>query len=116
MSEELRPDGIAFNALWPRTGIATAAIQFALLGEEALRHCRTRRDHGRRRPRYLRTAGRSFTGNFLIDDTFLHAVGGVTDFEGYRVDRSVPLAPDFFVPDDSVPPPGVTLAQVSMLT
>ena len=52
---------------------------------------------------------RSFTGNFLIDDTFLYADGGVTDFEGYRVDRSVPLAPDFFVPADSVPPPGVTI-------
>src|SRR5436189_5885056 len=34
MSEEFRSDGIAFNALWPRTGIATAAIQFALSGEE----------------------------------------------------------------------------------
>ena len=41
MAEEFKDDGIAFNALWPRTGIATAAIEFALGGEERMRHCRT---------------------------------------------------------------------------
>jgi citronellol/citronellal dehydrogenase len=46
---------------------------------------------------------RTFTGRFLIDDTFL-AEEGMTDFERYRVDASVPLAPDFFVPD-GIPPP-----------
>ena len=49
---------------------------------------------------------RSFTGNFLIDDTFL-AAEGITDFEPYRVDPAEPLAPTFFVPDDRAPPPGV---------
>jgi citronellol/citronellal dehydrogenase len=44
----------------------------------------------------------------LIDDTFL-AGEGVTDFEKYRVDPAQPLAPDFFVPDDSVPPAGVSI-------
>jgi citronellol/citronellal dehydrogenase len=58
---------------------------------------------------------RRFTGHFLIDDTLLHEVGGVRDFEKYRVDPSMPLAPDFFVPADSIPPPGVTLARVGML-
>ncbi|HYS48181.1 MAG TPA: short chain dehydrogenase, partial [Xanthobacteraceae bacterium] len=49
------------------------------------------------------------TGQFLIDDTFL--VGeGVTDFDRYRVDPREPLSPDFFVPDDMRPPPGVSLA------
>jgi citronellol/citronellal dehydrogenase len=43
MAEEFKSDGIAFNALWPRTGIATAAIQFALAGDEGLKHCRTSR-------------------------------------------------------------------------
>jgi citronellol/citronellal dehydrogenase len=52
---------------------------------------------------------RSFTGNFCIDDTLLYA-HGVKDFEKYRVDKSVELAPDFFVPDSIPPPPGVTLA------
>ena len=47
-------------------------------------------------------------GNFLIDDTFL-AAEGVTDFEPYRVDPSVPLAPDFFVPGAIAAPPGVVV-------
>ena len=50
-------------------------------------------------------SAKAFSGNFLIDDTFL-AEEGVTDFEKYRIDPSVPLAPDFFVPDDIPPPPG----------
>jgi citronellol/citronellal dehydrogenase len=49
---------------------------------------------------------REFTGNFCIDDKVLHD-SGVRDFEHYRVDPSVPLMSDFFVPDDDVPPPGV---------
>ena len=52
---------------------------------------------------------KSFTGNFLIDDTFL-AGEGVTDFDRYRVDPSQPLAPDFFVPDTMPPPKNVSLA------
>ncbi len=51
---------------------------------------------------------KSFTGNFLIDDSFL-AGEGVTDFDKYRVDPSLPLAPDFFVPENRPPPPTVTL-------
>ncbi len=51
---------------------------------------------------------REFTGNFCIDDKVLYA-NGVRDFERYRVDPSVPLMSDFFVPDDDVPPPGVTV-------
>ena len=51
---------------------------------------------------------RSFTGNFLIDDTFL-AAEGVTDFEQYRADPSEPLARTFFVPDEPAPPPGVSV-------
>ena len=46
---------------------------------------------------------RAFTGYFLIDDTFLVAEG-VTDLDRYRVDPSMPLQPDFFVPESSMPP------------
>ena len=46
----------------------------------------------------------------ILDDTLLHEVGGVTDFEPYRADRAAPLAPDFFVPESMPAPPGVTLA------
>jgi citronellol/citronellal dehydrogenase len=53
-----------------------------------------------------KTDGGGFTGQFLIDDSFASGEG-VTDFEHYRVDPTAPLNPDFFVPDDLVPPPGV---------
>jgi citronellol/citronellal dehydrogenase len=115
LAEELRGDGVAVNALWPRTTIATAAIKNILGGDKLMRMSRT--------PEILADAAhllfcqpsRNFTGQYLIDDTFLHKVGGVTDFERYRVDPAMPLAPDFFVPADSVPPPGVKLASLAML-
>jgi len=108
MSAEFRSDGIAFNALWPRTGIATAAIQFALSGEEGMRQCRTPEIMADAAYAILGKPARDFTGNFLIDDSLLYAEG-VRDFEQYRVDPTRPLMPDFFVPEDSVPPPGVKL-------
>ena len=92
---------IGVNALWPRTTIATAAIRNILGGEALMRRSR--------RPEIIADAAYrvfakpvTFTGNFLIDDTFL-ASEGVADFEPYRADPSVPFAPDFFVPDDSAP-------------
>jgi citronellol/citronellal dehydrogenase len=109
LAGELRPKGIAVNALWPRTTIATAAIKNLLGGDEIMRRSRS--------PDILADAAyrvftkpASFSGNFLIDDTFL-AAEGVTDFERYRIDPSVPLAPDFFVPDDSGTPPGVAIGE-----
>jgi citronellol/citronellal dehydrogenase len=51
---------------------------------------------------------KTFSGNFLIDDTFL-AGEGVTDFDPYRVNPSQPLQVDFFVPDTMPPPKGVSL-------
>jgi citronellol/citronellal dehydrogenase len=109
MAEEFRADGIAFNALWPRTGIATAAIRFALGGEEGMRSCRTVEIMADAAHAIFAKDARAFTGNFLIDDSFLY-VEGVRDFDKYRVDASRPLMPDFFVPADSPPPPGVVLA------
>jgi citronellol/citronellal dehydrogenase len=109
MAEEFRADGIAFNALWPRTGIATAAIQFALQGEEGLRHCRKPEIMSDAAYAVFNKPSRELTGQFLIDDSFLYGEG-VRDFEAYRVDPTQPLMPDFFVPDDALPPPGVTLA------
>ncbi len=108
MAEEFRPDGIAFNALWPRTAIATAAIQFALGGEEVLRHCRKPEIVADAACAIFEKPSRAFTGQFLLDDSFLYGEG-VRDFEVYRVDPSVPLTPDFFVPENSIPPPGVIL-------
>jgi len=99
---------IGVNALWPRTTIATAAIQNLLGGDAIMRMSRTPENPGGGGRKNLRQAGQKLFGNFLIDDTFL-AGEGVTDFDRYRFDPSQPLAPDFFVPDDSVPPPGVSL-------
>ena len=108
MAEEFRSDGIAFNALWPRTAIATAAIRFALAGDDAMRSCRTVEIMADAAHAIFEKPARDFTGNFLIDDSFLYREG-VRDFEQYRVDPTMPLMPDFFVPADSVPPPGVVV-------
>ncbi len=108
MAEEFRGDGIAFNALWPRTTIGTAAIEFALSGPDALRHCRTPEIMADAAYAIFNKPAHAFSGNFLIDDSFLHGEG-VTDFGRYSVDPSVVLYPDFFVPADSPPPPGVVI-------
>jgi citronellol/citronellal dehydrogenase len=108
MSAEFADDGIAFNALWPRTGIATAAIKFALAGDEGMRRCRTVEIMADAAHAIFEKPAKSFTGNFLIDDSFLYGEG-VRDFDQYRVDPTQPLMPDFFVPDSSKPPPGVVI-------
>jgi citronellol/citronellal dehydrogenase len=103
LAGELRAKGIAVNALWPRTTIATAAVNNLLGGEALMRASRKPEILADAAHRVFCKDGRSFTGNFLIDDTFL-AENGVTDFDSYRVDPTQPLAVDFFVPDDSKPP------------
>jgi citronellol/citronellal dehydrogenase len=108
MAEEFKADGIAFNALWPRTGIATAAIKFALAGDEGMRQCRTVEIMADAAHAIFEKPAREFSGNFLIDDSFLYAEG-VRDFEQYRVDPTRPLMPDFFVPASDPPPPGVKI-------
>ena len=108
MAEEFKADGIAFNALWPRTGIATAAIRFALAGDEGMKQCRTVEIMADAAHAIFEKSAKEFTGNFLIDDTFLYGEG-VRDFDQYRVDPTARLMPDFFVPSDIAPPPGVTI-------
>ncbi|MEO1014319.1 MAG: NAD(P)-dependent oxidoreductase [Pseudomonadota bacterium] len=106
MAEEFRKDGVACNALWPRTAIATAAVEFALGGDAMIKGSRTVEILSDAAHMMLTKPSREFTGNFIIDDTFLYE-NGVRDFEKYRVDPSTKLFPDFFVPDDVPPPPGV---------
>jgi citronellol/citronellal dehydrogenase len=106
MAEEFRNDGIAFNALWPRTAIATAAVEFALGGDAMIKGSRTVDILSDAAHIMLTKPARDFTGNFIIDDTFLYE-HGVRDFEKYRVDPSRKLFPDFFVPAGATPPPGV---------
>ena len=69
MAEEFRDEGIAFNALWPRTTIATAAIRFALGGDEAIRRCRTPEIMADAAYAIFAKPARELTGQFLIDDT-----------------------------------------------
>jgi len=108
LSAELKGAGIAVNALWPRTTIATAAVGNLLGGDAMMRASRTPEIMGDAAHAIFTRPSREFTGNFCIDDKLLYA-NGVRDFDRYRVDPSVPLMADFFVPDDDVPPPGVTV-------
>src|SRR5262249_24331748 len=109
LAGELRPKGIAVNALWPRTTIATAAIKNLLGGDEVMRRSRTPDILADAAHAIFHKPAKSFTGNFLIDDTFL-AGEGVTDFARYRVDATQPLQPDSCAPDDTPPPPGGSVA------
>lgn len=103
LSGELRSKGIAVNALWPRTTIATAAIKNIIGGDKMMQQSRTPDILADAAYEVFTSPSRDFTGEFLIDDTFL-ASRGVSDFDRYRVDPSLALAPDFFVPDDSEAP------------
>ncbi|HET6430736.1 NAD(P)-dependent oxidoreductase [Dyella sp.] len=95
MAEEFRPLGIAVNALWPRTVIATAAI--AMIDGVRPEHCRTPDIVADAAQLMLvRPAGEA-TGQFAIDDEVL-AQAGVTDLERYAVQPGQPLLPDLFLP------------------
>ncbi|MBR0706986.1 SDR family oxidoreductase [Bradyrhizobium liaoningense] len=109
MSDEFAKGGIAFNALWPRTAIATAAIQFVLSGEESMRNCRKPEIMADAAHAIFMKPARDFTGKFLIDDTVLYEEG-VRDFSGYSVDPASLLMRDMFVPDEMVAPPGVKIS------
>ena len=106
LAGELRRKGIAVNALWPRTTIATSAIRNLLGGDAIMRASRTPEILADAAHMIFCTEAKTLTGQFLIDDTFMFE-NGVRDFDRYRVDPSVSLAPDFFVPDESRPPVGL---------
>jgi citronellol/citronellal dehydrogenase len=95
MAEELRPQGIAVNALWPRSVIATAALN--LLGGDAMaRHARTPGIVADAARRILLREARSVTGNFFLDDEVLRAEG-VTDLSVYAAVPGNEIYPDLFV-------------------
>lgn len=95
LARELGSDGVAVNALWPRTVIATVALR--MLGDRV-------RPEECRRPEIVAEAARailereagSCTGNFFVDEDVLREEG-VTDFEGYAVEPGTPLATDLFL-------------------
>jgi citronellol/citronellal dehydrogenase len=111
LAEELRPLGVAVNAVWPRTTIATAAIFNVLGGERLMRSSRKPEIVADAAHAVFCKPAREFTGNFLIDDTFL-AAEGVTDFDQYRVDPAFDLTLDLFVPEN-LPTPASLAARTA---
>ena len=98
MAEEFKEEGVAVNALWPRTAIATAAIKNALGGDAIMNISRSPEIMGDAAYTILTKNSKEFTGNFCIDDNLL-AENGVKDFSQYAEVPFNELAPDFFVPD-----------------
>lgn len=95
LAAELRERGIAVNALWPRSVIATSALRM-LGGRVAPEMCRQPAIVADAAHRVLTRDARTCTGNFFLDeDVLLEA--GVTDLTGYAVEPGTPLAPDLFV-------------------
>jgi citronellol/citronellal dehydrogenase len=96
MAGEFRKQGIAVNALWPRTTIATAAVKNLLGGDEMIRCSRKPEIMGDAAHAILTRPSREFTGNFCVDDEVLESIG-VTDLSKYAVEPGAKLFPDFFV-------------------
>ena len=106
LAGELRPKGIAVNALWPRTTIATAAVEFALGGVEMMRRSRKPEIVADAAYVILSRPAREHTGQFFIDDSVLYEAG-VRDFDTYSVEPGGRLLGDIFVDATSPAPPGV---------
>jgi citronellol/citronellal dehydrogenase len=95
MAEEFRQQGLAFNALWPRTVIATAAINL-LAGSVAPENCRIPELMADAAYEILTRDSRECSGNFFLDENVLRAAG-VKDFNHYQVKAGQPLMKDLFV-------------------
>ena len=96
LSDELKEAGIAANALWPRTVIATAAVRNLLGGEEMMQRSRTPEIMADAAYEILSRPSRECTGNFFVDEDVLKEAG-ISDFDKYAVDLSKELMPDFFL-------------------
>ncbi len=96
MAEEFRGDGIAVNALWPRTVIATAALAMLPGVGEQLDRTRKPSIMADAAHAILTREARKTSGNFFIDEDVLRAAG-ITDFDVYAVKPGTPLLPDLFI-------------------
>jgi citronellol/citronellal dehydrogenase len=96
MAEEFKPLGIAVNALWPRTAIATAAMEMIGGGPDIRRQCRSVDIMADASHAILTKNSVTCTGHFFVDDDVLRAEG-VTDFRKYAIDPTAELLPDFFL-------------------
>lgn len=98
-AEEFKRAGIAFNCLWPKTTIATAAVQNLLGGDNVIRMSRKPEIVADAAYVILNRESRGCTGNFFVDEEVLRSQG-VSDFRHYQVDPNLSpeeLAPDFFL-------------------
>jgi citronellol/citronellal dehydrogenase len=100
MAAEFAEDGIAVNALWPKTVIATAALMAILKDpqviESTTKHCRLPSIVADAAYEILLKDSRECTGHFFIDEDILRDKG-VTDFSHYAVSPGNPLKEDFFL-------------------
>ncbi len=96
MAGELKRDGVAFNALWPRTAIATAAVKNLLGGDMAMRASRKPEIMADAAYAIFAKPSREVTGNFFIDDEVL-AKEGKTDLSEYAMDPNAQLIPDYSI-------------------
>ncbi|HQR11611.1 MAG TPA: NAD(P)-dependent oxidoreductase [Casimicrobiaceae bacterium] len=96
MAGEFRGDGIAVNALWPRTVIATAALAMLPWVSEQLDRTRKPSIMADAAHAILTREACKTSGNFFMDDDVLRAAG-VTDFDVYAVKPGTPLLPDLFI-------------------
>jgi citronellol/citronellal dehydrogenase len=96
MADEFRDRRVAVNALWPRTIIATAAVQNLLGGDEVVRHSRKPEIMGDAAHAIFTRDSRECTGNFFIDEEVLRAAG-VQDFGPYSVVPGAELKGDIFL-------------------
>ncbi|MFS2317349.1 SDR family oxidoreductase [Maricaulis sp. D1M11] len=103
---------IAANAIWPRTAVATAAIANVLADEAAFKQCRKPEILADTAYHVITKPAAEFSGNFLIDDSFLVSEG-ITDLDQYSVEPGLELMPDFFVPEEPAAPDGVRIMNLN---
>jgi citronellol/citronellal dehydrogenase len=96
LSAEFKGEGIAFNSLWPRTMIATSAVEVNFGGPDALRQSRTAEIMADAAYAIVTRPARDCTGRFFIDDEVLRE-DGVTDLSRYAFARGEPLRTDLFI-------------------
>lgn len=96
LAAELKPYKIAANALWPKTTIATAAVQNLLGGKDLVERSRTPDIMADAAWAIVNKPSDSYSGRFLIDEDVLRE-SGVTDFDPYAVTPGGPLMPDLFL-------------------
>ncbi len=97
MAEEFKKAGIAVNSLWPKTAIATAAIEFNM--PQIYNACRKPQIVADAAYLILTSDSKITTGQFFIDEEVLRA-NGITDFSSYALHPELPCCPDLFIEEE----------------